>query len=99
MLRANLIVEDRTATPGAIATKRPRIVYRLTEQGAQQFVTHLSEVGPTAWADANFDVRFAFFGRTDMDIRLRLLEGRRMSLQERPDKDPAQLALPHTQSS
>ncbi|HEY9564923.1 MAG TPA: PadR family transcriptional regulator [Nocardioides sp.] len=93
MLRANLIVEDRTATPGAIATKRPRIVYRLTEQGEQQFVTHMSEVGPTAWDDDNFDVRFAFFGRTDMEIRLRVLEGRRMRLQERLDKVQSQLAL------
>src|SRR3546814_18359183 len=57
MLRANLIVEYRTATPGAIATKRPRIVYCLTEHGEQQFVTPISEVGHTAWDDDNFDVR------------------------------------------
>ena len=37
----------------------------------------MSEVGPTAWEDDNFDIRFAFFGRTDMEIRLRVLEGRR----------------------
>ena len=35
----------------------------------------MSEVGPTAWEDDNFDIRFAFFGRTDMEIRLRVLEG------------------------
>src|SRR3546814_3766704 len=93
MLRANLIVVDRTATPGAIATKRPRIVYRLTEQGEQQFVTHMSEVGPTAWDDDNFNVRFAFFGRTDMEIRIRDLECRRMRLQERLYKVQSQLAL------
>ena len=43
----------------------------------------MSEVGPTAWEDDNFDIRFAFFGRTDMEIRLRVLEGRRTRLQER----------------
>ncbi|MEZ5096112.1 MAG: hypothetical protein R2731_08255 [Nocardioides sp.] len=43
----------------------------------------MSEVGPTAWEDDNFDIRFAFFSRTDMEIRLRVLEGRRSRLQER----------------
>ena len=43
----------------------------------------MSEVGPTAWEDDNFDIRFAFFSRTDMEIRLRVLEGRRTRLQER----------------
>ena len=46
----------------------------------------MSEVGPTAWEDDNFDIRFAFFGRTDMEIRLRVLEGRRTRLQERLDR-------------
>src|SRR6185312_3639325 len=41
------------------------------------------EVGPTAWEDDNFDIRFAFFSSTDMEIRLRVLEGRRSRLQER----------------
>ena len=43
----------------------------------------MSEVGPIAWEDDNFDIRFAFFGRTDMETRLRVLEGRRSRLQER----------------
>ena len=43
----------------------------------------MSEVGPTAWEDDNFDIRFAFFSSTDMEIRLRVLEGRRSRLQER----------------
>ena len=48
---------------------------------------------PTAWEDDNFDIRFAFFGRTDMEIRLRVLEGRRMRLQERLDRVQQQLSL------
>ena len=53
----------------------------------------MSEVGPTAWEDDNFDIRFAFFCRTDMEIRLRVLEGRRTRLQERLDRVQNQLAL------
>ncbi len=80
MLRANLIEEAAASTPVA---RRPRIVYDVTEAGHAEFERLMSEVGPTAWEDGNFDIRFAFFGRTDMEIRLRVLEGRRTRLQER----------------
>src|SRR5512132_461758 len=90
MLRANLI-EEATAT--APATRRPRIVYQVTTAGHAEFERLMSEVGPTAWEDDNFDIRFAFFGRTDMEIRLRVLEGRRTRLQERLDRVQTQLAL------
>ncbi|PUA81202.1 PadR family transcriptional regulator [Nocardioides currus] len=80
MLRASLIEEATTTTP---VTRRPRIVYEVTEAGHAEFERLMSEVGPTAWEDDNFDIRFAFFGRTDMEIRLRVLEGRRTRLQER----------------
>ena len=53
----------------------------------------MSEVGPAAWEDDNFDIRFAFFGRTDMEIRLRVLEGRRIRLQERLDRVQRELAM------
>ncbi|MCW2833179.1 MAG: transcriptional regulator, PadR family [Nocardioides sp.] len=81
MLRADLIKEAvATTTP---VTRRPRIVYEVTAAGHSEFERLMSEVGPTAWEDDNFDIRFAFFGRTDMEIRLRVLEGRRTRLQER----------------
>ncbi len=80
MLRANLIEEATSPVP---VTRRPRIVYDVTEAGHAEFERLMSEVGPTAWEDGNFDIRFAFFGRTDMEIRLRVLEGRRTRLQER----------------
>lgn len=81
MLRASLIEETAaTTTP---VTRRPRIVYQVTAAGHAEFERLMSEVGPTAWEDDNFDIRFAFFGRTDMEIRLRVLEGRRTRLQER----------------
>ncbi len=81
MLRANLITEvTATVTP---TSRRPRIVYEVTEAGNTEFQRLMCEVGPTAWEDDNFDIRFAFFSSTDMEIRLRVLEGRRSRLQER----------------
>ena len=91
MLRSRLIEEKtESVTP---VTRRPRIVYQLTEAGHREFEHLMSEVGPTAWEDDNFDIRFAFFSRTDMEIRLRVLEGRRSRLQERLARVQQQLAL------
>lgn len=91
MLRGNLIEEAATTvTP---VTRRPRIVYQLTAAGQREFERLMMEVGPTAWEDDNFDIRFAFFSRTDMEIRLRVLEGRRTRLQERLDRVQGQLSM------
>ncbi len=91
MLRGALI-EETPVAPAPI-TRRPRIVYDVTDAGHREFERLMSEVGPTAWEDDNFDIRFAFFGRTDMEIRLRVLEGRRTRLQERLDRVQKELAL------
>ncbi|MGH3361391.1 MAG: PadR family transcriptional regulator [Nocardioides sp.] len=91
MLRSALIEE--TAAETTPVTRRPRIVYQLTDAGHEQFQQLMSEVGPTAWEDDNFDIRFAFFSSTDMEIRLRVLEGRRTRLQERLDRVQNQLAM------
>jgi DNA-binding PadR family transcriptional regulator len=82
--KTGLIVEDVAppATPGAVS-RRQRITYRLTPAGDERFAKLMSDSGPSTWEDDNFDVRFAFFGRTDRDIRLRILEGRRARLEER----------------
>ncbi len=89
MLRAQWIQEQ--VGPAAVG-RRQRIVYQVTELGTAEFTRLMSEVGPTAWEDDNFDIRFAFFGRTDMEIRLRVLEGRRTRLQERLERVQSQLA-------
>lgn len=91
MLRAHLIEETTVRDAGL--SRRPKIVYEITEAGQRAFTELMSEVGPTAWEDDNFDIRFAFFGRTDMEIRLRVLEGRRSRLQERLDRVQQQLAM------
>jgi len=89
MLRGGLI-EDSGTEP---TTRRPKIAYQLTDAGHAEFQRLMSEVGPTAWDDDTFDVRFAFFGRTDMEIRLRVLEGRRSRLQERLERVQKELAI------
>jgi DNA-binding PadR family transcriptional regulator len=65
--------------------RRSKIVYRLTPDGEERFGQLLSDAGPSAWEDENFGVHFAFFGRTDAAVRLRILEGRRSRLEERLD--------------
>ncbi len=90
MLRASLIEEE---VGGGNLTRRPRIVYRLTEAGHREFERLMSEVGPAAWEDDTFGVRFAFFSRTDMEVRLRVLEGRRTRLQERLDRVQRELTI------
>ena len=46
----------------------------------------MTDVGPSAWEDEDFNMRFAFFSRTDTEVRMRILEGRRTRLQERLDR-------------
>ncbi len=91
MLRGNLIEETTGSAP--TTSRRPRIVYQVTETGTREFERLMSEVGPAAWEDDDFGIRFAFFGRTDMEIRLRVLEGRRIRLQERLDRVQRELSM------
>ena len=74
---------ESVATPHAVASKRARIVYQLTADGKEHLQQVLASSGPATWEDENFDVRFAFFGQTDAETRLRILEGRRTRLTER----------------
>jgi len=90
MLRAGWIAEVVGSAP-VTASRRQRIVYAITPDGEERFTQLMSEAGPSAWEDDNFDVRFAFFGRTDMEIRLRILEGRRSRLEERLERVQSQL--------
>lgn len=71
---------------------RSKIVYRLTADGKERLQELLSETGPAAWEDDGFGVRFAFFGLTRADIRMRILEGRRTRLEERLDGVRAAMA-------
>lgn len=66
-----------------LTSRRGRVVYKITAEGKERFQDLLAQVGPEAYEDAAFGVHFAFFSRTDVDIRLRILEGRRRKVEER----------------
>jgi DNA-binding PadR family transcriptional regulator len=86
MLTAGLIVEEsRADAVPALAGRRAKIVYTLTADGKDHFAALMSACGPEEWDDDSFGIRFAFFGRTDAAVRLRILEGRRRRLEERAD--------------
>ena len=74
----------RQAVRGSSTSSPPRA--RSTSQEL------LAESGPSAWEDESFGVHFAFFGQTDAETRLRILEGRRSRLEERLDGFRAALA-------
>jgi DNA-binding PadR family transcriptional regulator len=75
-----------------LSGRRAKIVYRLTSDGKERFEELLAQSGPDAWEDEHFGVRFAFFGQTSREVRVRVLEGRRSRLEERLDKMRAALA-------
>ena len=84
------LIEETTADPGPpaapLAGRRAKIVYRLTAAGKEHFEELLANSGPDAWEDEHFAARFAFFGQTSKDVRMRVLEGRRSRLEERLEK-------------
>ncbi|GAA1893877.1 PadR family transcriptional regulator [Streptantibioticus ferralitis] len=83
-------LDDPLAAP--LAGRRAKIVYRLTAAGKEHFEDLLAQTGPDSWEDEQFGVRFAFFGHTERDVRMRVLEGRRSRLEERLEKMRASLA-------
>jgi DNA-binding PadR family transcriptional regulator len=84
LLAHGMIAEDEPdGPPKPLAGRRSKIVYRLTADGKERLQQLLTESGPAAWEDDGFGIRFAFFGQTRADIRLRILEGRRTRLEER----------------
>lgn len=64
----------------------------MTTDGKEHFEELLSQTGPDAYEDEHFAARFAFFGQTSRDVRMRVLEGRRSRLEERLEKMSASLA-------
>jgi DNA-binding PadR family transcriptional regulator len=81
--RGLIVGTDVAADERGVASRRARIVYELTAAGKEHLGEVLGSAGPSAWDDDEFDVRFAFFGQTDAETRLRILEGRRTRLTER----------------
>ncbi|HET7397513.1 MAG TPA: PadR family transcriptional regulator [Intrasporangium sp.] len=78
-----LAASTADADTGASTSRRPRIAYELTAAGKERFQALVAGAGPESWDDDDFDVRLAFFSRTEAQVRLRILEGRRSRLEER----------------
>ncbi|MFM8999798.1 MAG: PadR family transcriptional regulator [Actinomycetota bacterium] len=70
---------------GDVATlARRKHVYRITEDGERLFLKLLEEVGSdSSTEDTRFRIRLAFFRYLAPDTRIRVLERRRASLEER----------------
>lgn len=85
LVRKGFLAEDSQGGPNTSprAGRRGKIVYKLTPEGKEHFADLMAEAGPSSWDDDQFGVHFAFFGRADVDTRMRILEGRRSRLQER----------------
>jgi DNA-binding PadR family transcriptional regulator len=83
LLAKGLIADDDGGSAKPLAGRRSKIVYRMTADGKERLENLLSQSGPASWEDDGFGVHFAFFGLTQADIRLRILEGRRSRLEER----------------
>ena len=91
MLQAGWIAEDTAASPppagAARSSRRARIVYRLTAEGKERFAELVSSTGPEAYDDeGRFGVHLAFFRHTAADVRLRILEGRRRTVERQRDR-------------
>ena len=94
---AGWIVEDEgdaeiVAGAPPLTGRRGKVVYKLTAEGKERLAELLAEAGPSAWEDETFGVHFAFFGQTDPEVRVRILEGRRTRLEERREGVRAGLA-------
>jgi DNA-binding PadR family transcriptional regulator len=85
LTRAGLIVEDaeRSVSEPSGWSRRSRRVYRITAEGKERLSELLAEAGPQAWDDDGFGVHLAFFSRTPAETRMRILEGRRRTVEER----------------
>ncbi len=92
LLRGLIAEESAPDAPRPLSGRRSKIVYRLTAEGKERLQDLLAEAGPAAWEDDGFGIRFAFFGQTRADVRLRILEGRRSRLEERMESVRAALA-------
>lgn len=78
-----LVEQAHDRADAVVTSKRARVVYSLTADGKEAFADWVADDGPAAWEDEAFAARLAFFSRTDAQVRLRILEGRRARLEER----------------
>ena len=69
--------------PPATGASRRKHVYRITDAGEAEFLALLEEGPQSAWEDDKFPLRLAFFGYLRPESRIRLLERRKQTLEDR----------------
>ena len=93
LTRTGMIVEEpEPAVAEAGWSRRARRVYRITAEGKERLTELLSRCDHQCWDDESFGVHLAFFSRTPADARMRILEGRRRTVEERREGLRAALA-------
>jgi DNA-binding PadR family transcriptional regulator len=76
-----------------LAGRRGKVVYTITAEGKERFQELVSQTGPEAYDDGRlFGVHLAFFRHTAADARLRILEGRRRTVESQREGLRASLA-------
>jgi DNA-binding PadR family transcriptional regulator len=77
----------------ALTGRRGKVVYTITAQGKDRFEELVSQSGPETYDDGRlFGVHLAFFRHTAADARLRILEGRRRTVERQREGLSASLA-------
>jgi DNA-binding PadR family transcriptional regulator len=67
--------------------RRGKVVYTITAEGKERFHELVSQTGPEAYDDeGRFGVHLAFFRHTAADVRLRILEGRKRTVERQRDR-------------
>jgi DNA-binding PadR family transcriptional regulator len=70
---------------------RRRQVYSITARGEEEFLELLSQSGNSAWEEDKFPLRLAFFRYLRPETRIRLLERRKLFLEDKLDFGRASL--------
>ena len=87
--RHDLLPADAPALTG----RRGKVVYTITAEGKERFHELVSQTGPEAYDDEGlFGIRLAFFRDTEADVRLRILEGRRRTVERQREGLRASMA-------
>ena len=84
---------DRLAEQGAVevlsdddrASRRSKKVYRITSTGEELFEELIEDRASTQWEEEKVPLRLAFFHYVKPEIRIKLLERRKVYLQEKLD--------------
>jgi len=76
-------IEEKEGNTERGLTKRARISYQITPHGTERLNEILKSSGPETWEDDTFTTYLSFFTKVASSVRLQILQGRKIRLQER----------------